>query len=113
MTELSSQLYDNVIRDRYPRPRHAPRESRTALVAHPGPGSGHACAKSPPREKGILCHVDLANAGTAVAVLTEDIGRLTADGLHLIGRVSGAEARGCSLAVGEFVEARPVCRPPA
>jgi hypothetical protein len=58
----------------------------------------------PAEEEGILCHVDLANAGTAVAVLTEDIGHLTQAGLELTGRVSGAAARGCSLALAEFVD---------
>ncbi len=103
MTELSSQLYDNVIRDRVHgrsthRAKASPHWLRTLVL---DPGSLREVA---PGEKGILCHVDLANAGTAVAVLTEDIGRFTADGLHVIGRVSGAEARGCSLALTEFIE---------
>jgi hypothetical protein len=97
MTELSSQLYDNVIRARVRghvthRAKAGPHWLRTRVI---DPGS---LRDVPPGERGLLCHVDLANAGTAVAVLTEDVGCLTADGLELIGRVSGAEARGCSLA---------------
>ena len=102
MTELSSQFYDNVIHDRYHgRVRHralvGPHWLRTLVL---DPGSLRAVAAGEP---GVLCHIDLANAGTAVAVLTEDIGRCTDDGLELIGRVRGAEARGCSLALADFL----------
>ena len=102
MTELSSQLYDNVIRDRYQgrgthRALAGPHWLRT-LVLDPG-----TLRAAPAGQAGVLCHVDLANAGTAVAVLTEDIGRLTPDGLELLGRVHGAEARGCSLALADFL----------
>ena len=58
----------------------------------------------PAGERGVLCHVDLANAGTAVGVLTEDVGRLTRDGFEVLGRVEGTEARGCSLALAEFLD---------
>ncbi len=102
MTELSSQLYDNVIRDRYHgrnthRAKSGPHWLRSRVL---DPGS---LREVPAGERGVLCHVDLANAGTAVAVLTEDVGRLSADGLELIGRVQGAEARGCSLALADFL----------
>jgi len=102
MTELSSQLYDNVIRDRHQgrgthRALAGPHWLRT-LVLDPG-----TLRETPANQTGVLCHVDLANAGTAVAVLTEDLGRLTADGLELLGRVHGAEARGCSLALADFL----------
>lgn len=102
MTELSSQLYDNVIRDRYHgrvthRAKAGPHWLRTRVL---DPGTLRDVASGEP---GILCHVDLANAGTAVSVLTEDIGRMTPDGLELLGRVTSAEARGCSLALADFV----------
>jgi len=102
MTELSSQFYDNVIRDRYHgrgshRALASPHWLRT-LVLDPG-----SLREVTAGEPGVLCHIDLANAGTAVAVLTEDIGRCTADGLELIGRVQGAESRGCSLALADFL----------
>jgi len=102
MTELSSQFYDNVIRDRY--------DGRTTHRAKVGPHWVRArvldpatLREVPTGERGLLCHVDLANVGTALAVLTEDVGRLTRDGFELIGRVEDAEARGCSLALAEFV----------
>jgi len=102
MTELSSQFYDNVIRDRYHgrgthRALAGPHWLRT-LVLDPG-----SLLEVPPGSPGVLCHIDLANAGTAMAVLTEDVGRVSEDGLHLVGRVRGAEARGCSRALADFV----------
>jgi hypothetical protein len=102
MTELSSQFYDNVIRDRYHgrdsrRAKAGPHWLRTLAL---DPGSLREVA---PGQSGLLCHVDLANAGTALCVLTEDIGRVTADGIEILGRVPSAEARGCSLALADFV----------
>jgi Acyl-protein synthetase, LuxE len=101
MTELSSQLYDNVIHDRYHgrsthRAKIGPPWLRTRVL---DPAS---LVDVPSGASGLLCHVDLANAGSAVAVLTEDVGRLVRDGLELQGRAAGAEARGCSLALAEF-----------
>jgi hypothetical protein len=55
---------------------------------------------------GVLCHVDLANVHTAVAVRTGDWGSVDSAGrVHLHGRAPGAPIRGCSLAAekwGEF-----------
>ena len=103
MSELSSQYYDNVVRDRYHgrgthRAKAGPHWLRTRFL---DPASLREVA---PGEPGLLCHVDLANAGTALAVLTEDIGRAVPDGFDIIGRAAGAEARGCSLALAEFQE---------
>jgi hypothetical protein len=101
MAELSSQYYDSVIRDRFDgrhRRRHkaAPPWLRTAIL---DPVTLQPVAAG---ERGLICHYDLANAGTAFAVLSEDIGRLAADGLELLGRAAGAEARGCSLSVAQW-----------
>ncbi|HKK27999.1 MAG TPA: hypothetical protein VKB18_07940 [Gemmatimonadota bacterium] len=60
----------------------------------------------PEGEAGVLCHVDLANAGSAVAVLTEDLGRMRGGALEWVGRSPGAPPRGCSLATAELLEAR-------
>jgi hypothetical protein len=52
----------------------------------------------PPGEPGLLCHHDLANAGSVSVVLTEDLGRAVGgDGIEVLGRVAGAEPRGCGL----------------
>jgi len=59
----------------------------------------------PEGEAGILCHTDLANAGSAVSVLTEDLGRVRDGVLEWIGRAPGAPPRGCSLATAELLRA--------
>jgi Acyl-protein synthetase, LuxE len=46
---------------------------------------------------GALCHVDLANRSSCVAVQTEDLGACFGREIVLLGRESGAELRGCSL----------------
>jgi hypothetical protein len=101
MAELSSQFYDSVIADRVhgrhrPRRKLGPHWTRT-LVLDP-----ETLAPTAPGTRGLLCHVDLANAGSAMAVLTEDVGYADADGFQLVGRVPGAEARGCSLAAAQW-----------
>jgi len=40
-----------------------------------------------------------------LAVLSEDMGYALGGGFELIGRAKGAEARGCSIAVDELLEA--------
>ena len=101
MSELSSQYYDNVIRERY-RGRVVHRAKvgshwlRTRIL---DPATLRDVTTGEP---GLLCHVDLANAGTALAVLTEDVGQWLADGFAVIGRAPGAESRGCSLAWSEL-----------
>lgn len=97
MTELSSQYYDSVIADRFhgrhrSRRKLAPHWSRV-LVVDPA-----TLAPLAPGAPGLLCHFDLANAGTAMAVRSEDIGYEAEDGFQLVGRVAGADARGCSVA---------------
>jgi hypothetical protein len=101
MTELSSQYYDSVIADRVKgihrhRTKDAPHWLRT-LVVDP-----ETLAPRAGGESGLLCHFDLANAGSAIAILTEDIGRIVDGGLEVLGRARGAELRGCSLTLAEW-----------
>ncbi|MGW8264881.1 MAG: hypothetical protein ACWGSQ_00850 [Longimicrobiales bacterium] len=58
----------------------------------------------PEGEVGILAHLDLANLGSVSAILTEDLGRSVPGGFRLQGRSPGAEPRGCSLAMEDFLE---------
>jgi hypothetical protein len=46
---------------------------------------------------GLIAIFDLANIGSALHLLTEDLGRIGQAGFELVGRASGAELRGCSL----------------
>ncbi len=100
MTELLSQFYEpslgreGALADRY---HEAPPWVRTRVLdpstLEPLPGG----------ELGVLAHYDLANAGSVAAVLTEDLGREVEGGFRLLGRSPGAEPRGCSLALEDFL----------
>ena len=98
MTELSSQRYDSALFDRFhgrslaPRRLVAPPWLRTRVL------DPDTLAAVSPGRPGLLCHHDLANAGSVSVVLTEDIGRETGDdGIEVMGRVRGAPPRGCGL----------------
>jgi hypothetical protein len=101
MAELSSQFYDSVVADRVhgrhrPRRKLGPHWVRTLVL------DAETLAPVEPGRSGLLCHIDLANAGTAAAVLSEDVGYQVLDGFQLLGRVPGAEARGCSLTAAQW-----------
>jgi hypothetical protein len=59
----------------------------------------------PDGQPGLLAHYDLANAGSVMTVLSEDLGYRDGDGLKLLGRAPGAEPRGCSVAMDELLSA--------
>lgn len=54
-------------------------------------------------DEGLLAHLDLANCHSVAAILTEDLGRRAEEGLELIGRHLGAESRGCSIGMDEWL----------
>ena len=60
----------------------------------------------PEGEAGLLCHHDLANAGSVSVVLTEDHGRVRHGRVKHLGRSAGSPPRGCSLATAELLDAR-------
>jgi hypothetical protein len=109
MAELSSQFYDNVIAARVAgrhraRCKVGPPWARTVVL---DPASLAPAAEG---AGGLLCHFDLANAGTAMAVLSEDVGRAAGEGFEIVGRAAGAESRGCSLSAEEWQAARSAAR---
>ena len=73
------------------------------------PATGLLCA---PGEPGLLQIHDLANTGSVAALLTADLGRMRgapddADcAFEVLGRAPGAEARGCSIAADDMLDAR-------
>ncbi|MFM7143170.1 MAG: long-chain fatty acid--CoA ligase [Alphaproteobacteria bacterium] len=103
MTELCSQFYDDVMVSRFAgsnakRRKLGPAWTRTRAV---DPSTLEAV---PDGEPGILCHVDLANVGSVLAVQTEDVGIREPDGrFALRGRLPGAPARGCALALADLL----------
>ena len=82
------------------RGRNLARRRRPALA--PASSTRHA-ADVAPGATGLLCHHDLANAGSVSVVLTEDLGRTVGDdGIEVLGRVTGAVPRGCGLLLAEL-----------
>jgi hypothetical protein len=98
MTELSTQFYDwgNAT---LPSVKSGPHWIRSRVL---DPLSGQ---EMPPGERGILAHCDLANFNSVTTILTEDVGVAVDAGFLLLGRAQGSAAKGCSLAVEEFLQA--------
>ena len=63
--------------------------------------------EAPAGTPGLIAVFDLANLGSAVHVLTEDLGVADGDGFRMLGRAAGAELRGCSLVVEELKPLSP------
>jgi hypothetical protein len=98
MTELTSHFYTAALAGGDP----------DLFLPHPwtrvrilDPESLEECRQGEP---GLISVVDLANLGSTVHLLTQDLGRLEGDRLRLLGRAAGAELRGCSLMVEELEE---------
>ncbi len=98
MTELSTQFYD-AGNASVPSVKSGPHWIRSRLV---DPLTGR---NVPTGERGILVHCDLANFNSVTTILTEDVGTAADGGFRLLGRAEGAQAKGCSLAVEEFIRA--------
>ena len=100
MCELGSQFYEPTLRTgRYGDVKFVPPWVRTRVV---DPLTQKDVG---PDETGALLHVDLANVGSVQAVLTSDSGQLAPGGFRVFGRLTGAEARGCSLAADALLGA--------
>ncbi len=97
MTELSSQFYD-AGNDTVPSVKRGMHWIRSRVV---DPLTG---AEMPRGQVGVLVHCDLASFNSTTTILTEDLGRAVDGGFELLGRAEGAQARGCSLAVQEFLQ---------
>ena len=105
MTELCSQFYDASLRDAIVRRTLGPDRKvvppwvRTEVV-HP-----ETLDPVPDGTTGLLRHTDLANIGSVIAVQTEDVGVIVDGGFRVIGRMAGAQPRGCSIAMDDMLEA--------
>lgn len=95
MTELSSQLWAMP----WGGPYVPPPWLRVKAV---DPATG---ALLPPGHAGLLSFVDLANRWSVLAIETQDLGTVDAEGAVILhGRLPGAPARGCSLTVEEALD---------
>jgi phenylacetate-coenzyme A ligase PaaK-like adenylate-forming protein len=98
MTELSTQFYDSG-NEIVPSVKSGPHWINTKIV---NPITGEEVPKG---KRGVLVHCDLANFNSVTTILTEDMGMKHSNGFLLLGRVKGADAKGCSMAVDEFLRA--------
>ncbi|WP_084034607.1 long-chain fatty acid--CoA ligase [Anaerobacillus alkalilacustris] len=102
MTELSSQIYDRNLFDYFHQneihtTKVSPHWVKTVIM------DLEEMREQPLGEKGLIVHYDLANINSVSSILTEDIGVQGDGGFSLLGRAKGAEAKGCSLAVEQFM----------
>jgi len=96
MTELTSQFYTAALAGGDPELFLAPHWARVRIL---DPATLEEAAPGTP---GLVAIFDLANLGSAVHLLTEDLGVADDDGFRLLGRAPGAELRGCSLTAEEM-----------
>ena len=99
MTELTSQLYTEALTGGDPGLFVAPPWVRVRVL------DPETLAEAPAGQPGLIAIFDLANLGSAVHLLTEDLGSApegAEGGVRLLGRAAGAELRGCSLAAEEL-----------
>jgi hypothetical protein len=96
MTELSSQCYTPNLVGGNPERFVGPPWVRVRCL------DPETLEEAAPGEAGLLAVLDLANLGSALHLLTEDLGRCGEEGFHLLGRASESELRGCSLTVEEL-----------
>ena len=104
MTEMCSQFYDSTLRDAVQgstleRRKLVPPWVRTRIV------DPETLEPVPAGASGLLQHFDLANAGSVIAIQTEDVGIAAHDGFRVLGRITGAMPRGCSIAMDMLLEA--------
>jgi hypothetical protein len=106
MTELGSQFYDSTCVDPSgPRRKLAPPWTRIRII---DPATGLDVT---PGDVGLIVIHDLANSGSVAAIQTADLGRAVCDdagvpiGFDVLGRLEGAEERGCSIATDVMLEA--------
>ncbi len=106
MTEMCSQFYDNVLRERAlarsPRVRYkvVPPWVRTLVV------DAETLAPLPHGRLGVLRHFDLANLDSVMAIQTDDLGVSGPEGFEILGRAAGSELRGCSIAMDQWLTAQ-------
>jgi acyl-protein synthetase LuxE len=115
ITELTSLFFDNTLAAAQagraePRRKTNDPWTRTRAV------DTESLEILPTGEVGLLRHWDLANVASVAVLQTDDLGICfpqadTADpaaagGFEVLGRAQGAELRGCSLAMEQFLDAR-------
>jgi hypothetical protein len=102
MTELTSQLYEGTIRESALAARHPDATAGVYFEPHwlrVTPVDPVSLLPVVDGEAGLARFIDLGNVDSAVSVVTQDLVRRVDGGIQLLGRQTGAPARGCSLAI--------------
>jgi hypothetical protein len=99
MTEMSSNCYDQTLVSGSPR-KAGPAWVQIRML-HP-----ETLEEVPQGEVGVVAVTDLANLYSSAFLLTQDLGVQYEDGFEILGRAPGAEARGCSIAMDQFLAAQ-------
>lgn len=98
MTEMSSNCYDQTLVTGSPR-KAGPAWVSVRML------DPETLTEVEPGTPGVVAVTDLANLYSCAFLLTQDIGVQYADGFEILGRAPGAEARGCSIAMDQFLQA--------
>ncbi len=92
MTECGSQFYDsNLLHPEDPTCKLSPPWVRVRLI------DPETLEEAAPGEPGLIVIYDLANTGSVLALQTADLGRTRGQGFEVLGRITDAETRGCSI----------------
>jgi hypothetical protein len=98
MTEMSSNCYDQTLLNGSP--RKAGPDWVAVRMLDP-----ETLVEVPDGTPGVVAITDLANLYSCAFLLTQDIGVRYTDGFEILGRAPGSEARGCSIAMDQFLRA--------
>lgn len=96
MTEMSSNCYDQLLVSGSRR-KNGPEWVKVRML------DPETLAEVPAGTPGVVAVTDLANLYSCAFLLTQDIGVQHPDGFEILGRAPGAEAKGCSIAMDEFL----------
>jgi hypothetical protein len=105
ITELTSLFFDNVLAEALAGGR-SPRHKTNAPWTRTRAVNPETLEILPAGEVGLLRHWDLANIASVASLQTDDLGKQIGHGFEVLGRARGAELRGCSLAMEQFLDAR-------
>jgi Acyl-protein synthetase, LuxE len=103
MTEMASQIYDEVVPNRA---KASPHWVRTLVMDPLHRENGDLTEVDETGKKGLLRHLDLANVERPIMIQTDDVATGQRNSFEILERVKGAEPRGCSLTFEEFVSGR-------
>jgi hypothetical protein len=107
MTEVQAIFPDNALRN-HVKGLSGEREHLSPAWARINIVDPETLEEMPKGETGLIRLCSLANINTVFAIQSDDLGYVVDKGIECIGRASGAESRGCSVAYDELLSAQKV-----